>query len=110
MGAGGRLLRGDRRRHSAPAGLGVTYEIDVLKRLVEIPGVEAIKESSWSRARFAEAAAAFGGDNHDVALLSGQDTFILDSLMGGADGAMLGPSRWVKRRSTVTSGPRPASR
>lgn len=75
--------------YSAPAGLGVTYEIEVLKRLVEIPGVEAIKESSWSRARFADAAAAFGGDNHDVALLSGQDTFILDSLMGGADGAML---------------------
>ena len=53
------------------------------------PACEAIKESSWSRARFADAAAAFAGDRHDVALLSGQDTFILDSLRGGADGAML---------------------
>jgi dihydrodipicolinate synthase/N-acetylneuraminate lyase len=31
----------------------------------------------------------FAGERHQVALLSGQDTFILDSLVGGADGAML---------------------
>src|SRR2546422_549039 len=54
-----------------------------------VRGVEAIKESSWSPARFAESAEAFAGGRHDVALLSGQDSFILDSLVLGADGAML---------------------
>jgi len=75
--------------YQAPAGLGVTFELDVLRRLAEVPGVAAIKESSWSPAGFAESAAAFAGDRHDVALLSGQDSFILDSLLAGADGAML---------------------
>ena len=75
--------------YQAPAGLGVTFELDVLRRLAEVPGVAAFKESSWSPAGFAESAAAFAGDRHDVALLSGQDSFILDSLLAGADGAML---------------------
>jgi 4-hydroxy-tetrahydrodipicolinate synthase len=75
--------------YSAPAGLGVTFELEVLRRLADVPGVQAIKESSWSRSRFAEAAAAFAGERHPVALLSGQDSFILDSLLVGADGAML---------------------
>jgi 4-hydroxy-tetrahydrodipicolinate synthase len=39
--------------------------------------------------RFTESAAVFAGDRHEVALLSGEDSFILDSLLGGADGAML---------------------
>jgi 4-hydroxy-tetrahydrodipicolinate synthase len=75
--------------YQAPTGLGVTFELDVLRRLADVPGVAAIKESSWSPAGFAESAAAFAGDRHDVALLSGQDSFILDSLLAGADGAML---------------------
>jgi 4-hydroxy-tetrahydrodipicolinate synthase len=75
--------------YQAPAGLGVTFELDVLRRLAEVPRVQAIKESSWSRPRFAEAAAAFAGERHAVALLSGEDSFILDSLLAGADGAML---------------------
>jgi 4-hydroxy-tetrahydrodipicolinate synthase len=75
--------------YQAPTGLGVAFELDVLRRLAEVPGVAAIKESSWSPAGFAESAAAFAGDRHDVALLSGQDSFILDSLLAGADGAML---------------------
>lgn len=75
--------------YQAPDGLGVTFEVDVLRRLADVPGVAAIKESSWSPARFGEAVAAFAGERHGVALLSGQDSFILDSLEGGADGAML---------------------
>jgi len=75
--------------YQAPIGLGVTFELDVLRRLAEVPGVEAIKESSWSPARFAESAEVFAGGRHEVALLSGQDSFILDSLLAGSDGAML---------------------
>lgn len=94
--------------YQAPAGLGVTFELDVLRRLAEVPGVAAIKESSWSPARFAESAAAFAGDRHGVALLSGQDSFILDSLRAGADGAMLAAAAsdagayatmWAQRRA-----------
>ena len=75
--------------YQAPAGLGVTFEPDVLLRLAGVPGVRAIKESSWSRQGFARSARAFAGEAHEVALLSGQDSFILDSLRTGADGAML---------------------
>ena len=75
--------------YQAPAGLGVTFELEVLKRLGEVPGVEAIKESSWGRSLFSETVAVFAGDRHEVALLSGEDTFILESLLAGADGAML---------------------
>ena len=39
--------------YQAPAGLGVTFEPDVLLRLAGVPGVRAIKESSWSREGFA---------------------------------------------------------
>ncbi len=87
--------------YQAPAGLGVTFPLDVLRRLVELPGVQAIKESSWSRELAAESARAFGDDRHPVVLLSGQDTFVLDSLRGGADAAMLAvaavdPALWVQ--------------
>jgi 4-hydroxy-tetrahydrodipicolinate synthase len=75
--------------YQAPGGLGVTFDLDVLRRLAEVPGVAAIKESSWSREGYAASAAAFAGDRHEVALLSGQDSFILDSLRAGADGTML---------------------
>jgi len=75
--------------YQAPAGLGVTFDLEVLHRLADVPGVAAIKESSWSREDYAASAAAFAGDRHDVALLSGQDSFILDSLRTGADGTML---------------------
>ena len=75
--------------YQAPAGLGVTFEPDVLLRLADVPGVQAIKESSWSRQGFARSARVFAGEAHEVALLSGQDSFILDSLRMGADGAML---------------------
>ena len=74
--------------YQAPTGLGVTFELDVLRRLAEVPGVAAIKESSWSPAGFAESAEVFAG-GHDVALHSGHDSFILESLLAGADGAML---------------------
>jgi 4-hydroxy-tetrahydrodipicolinate synthase len=75
--------------YQAPAGLGVTFELDILRRLSEAPSVRAIKESSWSRQGSTDAAAAFAGERSPVALLSGEDTFILESLRNGADGAML---------------------
>ena len=104
--------------YQAPTGLGVTFELDVLRRLAEVPGVAAIKESSWSPARFAESAAVFAGDRHDVALLSGQDSFILDSLLAGADGAMLAAAAtdagafatmWAQRGRSALPRSRPPS-
>jgi dihydrodipicolinate synthase/N-acetylneuraminate lyase len=75
--------------YQAPAQLGVTFDVEILKRLADLPNVRAIKESSWSRSGFLETVDAFAGDQYDVALLSGEDTFILESLRSGADGAML---------------------
>jgi dihydrodipicolinate synthase/N-acetylneuraminate lyase len=75
--------------YQPPAPLGAGFDLDTLDRLAEIRGVAAIKESSWSRDQARLTAARFGGDRHDVALLSGEDTFILESIRLGADGVML---------------------
>jgi 4-hydroxy-tetrahydrodipicolinate synthase len=75
--------------YQPPAALGAGFDLDTLERLAEMPGVAAIKESSWSRDQARAVADRFGGDRHDVALLCGEDSFILESLRMGADGAML---------------------
>ena len=75
--------------YQPPAALGAGFDLETLERLAEIPGVAAIKESSWSREEAMNVTDRFGGDRHDVALLCGEDSFILESLRMGADGAML---------------------
>jgi 4-hydroxy-tetrahydrodipicolinate synthase len=73
-----------------PALGGVIFEPDTLSRLLEIDQVVAIKEASFDRGRFAETARLLASAPRRIALLTGNDNFILDSFLAGADGALIG--------------------
>jgi 4-hydroxy-tetrahydrodipicolinate synthase len=73
-----------------PALGGVIFQPDVLKKLLEIDEVVAIKEASFDRRCFAETARLLATAPRRVALLTGNDNFILESFLGGADGALIG--------------------
>ncbi len=73
-----------------PALGGVIFEPEALKRLLEIDEVVAVKEASFDRERFAETARLLASAPRRVALLTGNDNFILESFLGGADGALIG--------------------
>jgi 4-hydroxy-tetrahydrodipicolinate synthase len=52
--------------------------------------VVAIKEASFDRSRFDETAHLVAAAPRPIALLTGNDHFILDSFLAGADGALIG--------------------
>lgn len=68
---------------------GVLHRPGPLRRLLELDAVVAIKEASFDRDRFQESAAVVA-EVGNVTLLTGNDTFILESLALGAEGALLG--------------------
>lgn len=71
-----------------PALGGVTFSNEVLHRLLAVDGVVAIKEASFDAKQFIEtgkAARAAG-----VSLLNGNDNFLREAYLLGADGALLG--------------------
>jgi 4-hydroxy-tetrahydrodipicolinate synthase len=73
-----------------PALGGVIFEPDTLGKLLEIDQVVAIKEASFDRSRFAETARLVASAPRRIALLTGNDNFILESFLSGADGALIG--------------------
>ena len=73
-----------------PALGGVIFAPDTLSRLLEIDQVVAIKEASFDRTRFLETARLLAAAPRHVALLTGNDNFILESFLSGADGALIG--------------------
>ncbi len=73
-----------------PALGGVIFEADTLAKLLEIDQVVAIKEASFDRARFGETARLLAAAPRRIALLTGNDNFILESFLSGADGALIG--------------------
>jgi 4-hydroxy-tetrahydrodipicolinate synthase len=73
-----------------PALGGIVFEADTLAKLLQIDEVVAIKEASFDRARFDETVRLLAAAPRPIALLTGNDNFILDSLLSGADGALIG--------------------
>ena len=73
-----------------PALGGVIFTPEALRRLLEIDQVVAITEASFDRACFAETAGLLASAPRRIALLTGNDNFILDSFLAGADGALIG--------------------
>ena len=73
-----------------PALGGAIYPRDVLDRLLAIPAVVAIKEASFDPLRFTEMRAAVQAADRPVILLTGNDNFIAESFLLGAQGALLG--------------------
>jgi 4-hydroxy-tetrahydrodipicolinate synthase len=73
-----------------PALGGAFYPGQVLDRLLDIPQVVAIKEASFDPIRFLEMRSRLNAADRRVILLTGNDNFIVESLLLGAEGALLG--------------------
>lgn len=73
-----------------PALGGVLFSADVLRRLIEIEQVVAIKEASFDAVRFLQTKAVLESASRRITLLTGNDNFILESFILGAEGALLG--------------------
>jgi 4-hydroxy-tetrahydrodipicolinate synthase len=73
-----------------PALGGTDFTNDTLARLFEIPQVEAIKEALFDAKRFREIVALVRGASRPITILTGNDNFIWESYLLGADGGLLG--------------------
>jgi 4-hydroxy-tetrahydrodipicolinate synthase len=73
-----------------PALGGVLYTTETLHRLITIPSVTAIKEESFDAMRFLQVKAALESASRKITFLTGNDNFICESFILGAEGALLG--------------------
>jgi 4-hydroxy-tetrahydrodipicolinate synthase len=73
-----------------PALGGVLYTTEILHKLITIPSVAAIKEASFDAMRFLQVKAALDSASRKIAFLTGNDNFICESFILGAEGALLG--------------------
>lgn len=73
-----------------PALSGVLFSREALLRLIEIPNVVAIKEASFDAVRFVETRRVLDEAPRRIQLLTGNDNFIFESFVLGADGALIG--------------------
>ena len=73
-----------------PALGGVLFTTEILHRLITIPSVVAIKEASFDAMRFLQVKAALESASRKITFLTGNDNFICESLLLGAEGALLG--------------------
>ena len=74
----------------APIFGGVLYSRETLIKLLEIPQVIAIKEASFDAQYFAYTKKTVDLTERPITLLSGNDLFITESFLLGAEGALLG--------------------
>jgi len=73
-----------------PALGGVLYTTETLQKLITIPAVTAIKEASFDAMRFLQVKAALESASRKITFLTGNDNFICESFILGAEGALLG--------------------
>jgi len=73
-----------------PALGGVNYDQHVLAELARIDEVVAIKEASFDARRFMDTVATIRSLDRPIAMLTGNDNFIYESFLMGADGALIG--------------------
>ena len=73
-----------------PALGGVLFTTEILHRLITIPNVAAIKEASFDAMRFLQVKAALESASRKITFLTGNDNFICESFILGAEGALLG--------------------
>jgi 4-hydroxy-tetrahydrodipicolinate synthase len=74
----------------APVFGGVNYTREALLRLIDIPEVVAIKEASFDAQYFAYTKETLDMADRSITLLTGNDRFITESFLLGAEGALLG--------------------
>jgi 4-hydroxy-tetrahydrodipicolinate synthase len=73
-----------------PALGGVLFTTETLHKLITIPSVAAIKEASFDAMRFLQVKAALESASRKIIFLTGNDNFICESFILGAEGALLG--------------------
>jgi 4-hydroxy-tetrahydrodipicolinate synthase len=73
-----------------PALGGVLFTTEILHQLITIPSVAAIKEASFDAMRFLQVKAALESASRKIIFLTGNDNFICESFILGAEGALLG--------------------
>ena len=73
-----------------PALGGVLLPADIIGRLCSLAPVVAIKDASFDERIFVELVAAVRQQQRSIAILTGDDPFIHESFVLGADGALLG--------------------
>ncbi|MFQ5691836.1 MAG: dihydrodipicolinate synthase family protein [Nitrospinota bacterium] len=69
---------------------GVEFESETLLRLCAIENVVAIKEASFDALKFVRTVAALNAGPRPVTILTGNDNFICESFVLGAQGALIG--------------------
>ncbi len=74
----------------APVFGGVNYTRETLLKLLELDSVVAIKEASFDASYFAYTVETVRMAERDIAILTGNDRFITESFLMGAEGALLG--------------------
>jgi 4-hydroxy-tetrahydrodipicolinate synthase len=84
-----------------PALGGTDFTDETLSRLLEIPQVVAIKEALFDAKRFREIVNVVRGASRPITILTGNDNFIWESYLLGAEGALLGACA-VTTRTHVT--------
>jgi 4-hydroxy-tetrahydrodipicolinate synthase len=73
-----------------PALAGVLFSRETLLRLIEIPNVVAIKEASFDAVKFVETRRTLDLAPRRITMLTGNDNFIYESFVLGAEGALIG--------------------
>src|SRR5919108_2738600 len=73
-----------------PALGGVLFSTEILHKLITIPSVAAIKEASFDAMRFLQVKVALESASRKITFLTGNDNFICESFILGAEGALLG--------------------
>lgn len=84
-----------------PALGGVLYTTETLHKLIAIPTVAAIKEASFDAMRFLQVKAALESASRKITFLTGNDNFICESFILGAEGALLGFSTLGTREQVM---------
>jgi 4-hydroxy-tetrahydrodipicolinate synthase len=69
---------------------GVVYPAETLRQLADLEGVVGLKEASFDATRFIQIVRANRTFPRPLKILTGNDTFIYESYLLGADGALLG--------------------
>jgi 4-hydroxy-tetrahydrodipicolinate synthase len=74
----------------APLFGGVNYTSEALSAVLKLPQVIALKDASFDAMHFSATRDVVRAADHKVTLLSGNDNFLLESFLLGAEGGLLG--------------------
>jgi 4-hydroxy-tetrahydrodipicolinate synthase len=81
--------------HQYPAWTKACYSLDEMIAMVKIPQVVAIKMGTRDMARLGHDYRVLKGEAPDVPILTCHDEYLLESLLAGADGALVGFAGFV---------------